>query len=1050
MSDDRLEIEFIVHVDESKRKVDEVTTLFRKQDNALKSLTEQSKILGRDYKETAEKARQGIESLFSTTSKINKSTKNATEQARRDIEALFSTSAKLGGVARQQSGVWSKAAKSLSHEVHNAKNSWVEAAKLIDTAQADAVKGSDEVAAKTEIAGKRQVKATEQTTKSVKKTKKEFSSLGAEALSTLQRVRNRFWLTKFAVVGFAASVAGALVTIKALGEYASKSKGLVNLGVTPDYIKGINAELGNTLDKTTLINQVQTSVGQGTDLSLLQDAAKAAAHLAKQFGYTKEEMFAAVSAGELQEGILQRLGVSQKALNNKVAAMSISLGLGTGELDEATKRNLRIKAIIEATRKQTNGWKGDTAQVGDEAARTLASLKDAVKELAVKLLPYSLKLVKGATSLVKLLEGVSKEYREHKQELKDIYNWSTQWLNSIVKQSAILQGVGVILGKVRQQFEMALAKRKAKTLENEDATHNILVQKQVANEIKRLKAIEAQQSLAAKERQRLVLARQKRIAEERKRQAQADARALQDQALDLVRNFSEKIVQTVADAGGSFGTIASALTDIFEKGRMFASQGFGLKAIDIVAKTLKETGGETNKDLIRQVELRARAEGATRKTAQAAQLLAGWIRGGADDTAEFLQNEKAANAQLRAGLSTLQAQAKIASLRVEQANLFKDVTQFAKNAETTINALNQERNRLLKVGNDAARAKASIHSIIIQRLEKTKSQFVQIAAERKRILGIAQQHAKIERDLEITLAKQQRSNELRSAKQSVQGAKQRLAGLTGKDTTTANIKAQAQQQIAALQSEIGKMLSLAKAEARKLTAGGGSDAEQVQRLEQINHLQSVIALKRKEIDLIHQARDAEIHRFTLAGQMQQQFGITQNEFIASTVAKMKEQFSSFVGGFADTMTDLIVNIGKGDAALGENFGKSTLEALGNLSTQWGSFLILQGTGMMATGSPLGGVSLGAGIGLTALGIGLRATSGLMAPSASKPANAGAAANPQFDRIPGTEPKATGNIRETFILVNNVPWRKNDARDFVDMVHYAQHGERMTGLKLSGV
>jgi hypothetical protein len=246
------------------------------------------------------------------------------------------------------------------------------------------------------------------------------------------------------------------------------------------------------------------------------------------------------------------------------------------------------------------------------------------------------------------------------------------------------------------------------------------------------------------------------------------------------------------------------------------------------------------------------------------------------------------------------------------------------------------------------------------------------------------------------------------------------------------------------------MLSLAKAEARKLTAGGGSDAEQVQRLEQINHLQSVIALKRKEIDLIHQARDAEIHRFTLAGQMQQQFGITQNEFIASTVAKMKEQFSSFVGGFADTMTDLIVNIGKGDAALGENFGKSTLEALGNLSTQWGSFLILQGTGMMATGSPLGGVSLGAGIGLTALGIGLRATSGLMAPSASKPANAGAAANPQFDRIPGTEPKATGNIRETFILVNNVPWRKNDARDFVDMVHYAQHGERMTGLKLSGV
>jgi hypothetical protein len=184
--------------------------------------------------------------------------------------------------------------------------------------------------------------------------------------------------------------------------------------------------------------------------------------------------------------------------------------------------------------------------------------------------------------------------------------------------------------------------------------------------------------------------------------------------------------------------------------------------------------------------------------------------------------------------------------------------------------------------------------------------------------------------------------------------------------------------------------------------------------------------------------------------LQQQFAVTQEQFVANTVAKMKSQLSEMVGSFADNMTDVIVKIGQGDKEVGANFGKSTLEALGNLATQWGSFFVMQGAGMLASYQPTGAAVLAAGVGLTGLGIGLRAVSGLMSPAAGSPAVAGGTGSRPLDRIPGTEPDQNKNIRETFVLVNNVPWRKAEARDFSDMMDYMQRGERMTGRRFAGV
>lgn len=874
---------------------------------------------------------------------------------------------------------------------------------------------------------------------------------GIQGLSSgFDAIRGRVDKVKMALLATTATLTDVILAVKKLGALSNQQQGLLNLGVTPEYLKSINKELGNTVDQATLMARVQQSVAQGIDLSILRDAAKASAHMAKQFGISKQEMFSAVSAGKVQEGLLQRIGLSQKALNNEVAKMAASLGLGSGELDEATARTIRIKAIIAAVRKQTDGWKGSTTQAGDSAERMLVKLKDSAKELGLKLLPYMVRIIKATDSLLGYLGKVGKIYSEHKQEVKDIYNFFVGMGEAIKRNSALIQLAVAQFKVLTGTTDMALARIKAKTLQNEDAIHNGLKKKAAESAEKRRKQAEAQQMLAAKERKRLEIAAVKRLAEERKRQYLADLRALQDQALDLVRNFSEKIVQTVADAGGSFGTIASALTDVFEKTRTFASTGFGLKAINLVAKTIKDVGGDTNKDLIRQVQLRAKIAGVTGKAAQAAQLLAGWIRGGADDTAEFLANERSANAQLRAGLGTLQAQAKQAQLRTEQANLYKDVTAFQRNANTTINALQKRRNELLAQGGKSALAQAKIHDIIIQRLQRTSAQFGQIASQRRQILQAAMAHAKIEAQLEQTLKRQQQADELRGAKQRVGDARRRLAGLQGRGDAAGNIRAQAQQQTAALQSEISRMLAEARALAQKITAGGGTDGDQVRRLEQLNHMQKVIDLKRQEIDLIQQARDAEINRFSVAGQLQQQFAVTQEQFTANTVAKMKSQLSEMVGSFADNMTDVIVKIGQGDKEVGANFGKSTLEALGNLATQWGSFFVMQGAGMLASYQPTGAAVLAAGVGLTGLGIGLRAVSGLMSPAAGSPAVAGGTGSRPLDRIPGTEPDQNKNIRETFVLVNNVPWRKADAKDFTNMFDYFEEGGRMTGRRFAGV
>jgi hypothetical protein len=892
-------------------------------------------------------------------------------------------------------------------------------------------------------------------------------SFGRKAVDSLDRTRERLAWMQATAVAAVASIGATFLSIKSIADYTSQKEGLLNLGVSPEYLSSINAQLGNTLDKTQLIKQVQGAVAKGTDLSLLQDAAKAAAHLAKQLGLSKEEMFAQVSAGELQEGVLQRLGMSQTALNNKIAQAAASMGLGTTELDAATKRTIQIKAIIEATRKQTDNWKGSTAQTGDEAARTLAALKDTTKELGVKALPYMLKLAKGARRLLGYLDQAATTYKTHSQELKEIYDWTAKWMGAIRDATPLLKGVEAVLRKITSTTELDLAKRLAKTLKSEDAKHNALVQKQIEQAKKRAQSVEAQQKIAASEQQRLALAALKRRAEAEKQQYLADLRARQDQALDLIRNFSEKIVQTVADQGGSFGTVASALTDIFEKTRTFASTKFGLDAIQLVSKTIKKLGGDTNRDLIRQVELQAQNANATRRTAQAAQLLAGWIRGGADDTAEFLANEKAANAQLKAGLSTLQAQAKIASLRVEQANLYKDVTQFAKNAETTINALNKERNRLLKVGNDAARAKASIHSIIIQRLEKTKSQFTAIAAERKRILGLAMSHAEVERELEETLIRQRMASDLRSSKGQTGDVKRELGGLKGKDVTPESIAADTRKRVdaerdalkqgqAKLKAMSAKHHTDMKSDADKLFDSMGSfdvgdiasiSSDAARRKAEIDHQIKLNKEHIKRIKYIKEVGKEKIRQLTFVGQAQKQFEVTTTQWHANAAAQLKSTTESLIGGFAESMRNVLTGIAKGDENVGANFGKSTLEALANLSIQWGSFMTLQGIGMLAGYQPSGGAVLTAGIGLTGLGVGLGVASSLLSPSLSKPASAGAASNPQFDRIPGTEPKATGNIRETYVLVNAVPWRKPDARDFVAFNDYLQDGKRMTGLPL---
>lgn len=840
--------------------------------------------------------------------------------------------------------------------------------------------------------------------------------------SGIRRLRDRINLAQFAVAGLVGAMAGAIVAVDKLGQAANTREGLINLGVDEERISRISQALGGTVDKLTLARKLLDARNEGAGVEQFESMAKSSAVVAKELAISKAQALELVSQGSLTDGQLQRLGTSAIAIQNKITSLELRRG---GALSEAERRYERINAIIEAARQKSGNFTAKTQQAGDQAAKLYARFKDAGHELGQTLLPHVTKFAKWLTTSVKWLDELIKKARKPdptiKKQIDDFNGWYKARTRSEKDWKKFLQA--------REAKQKSIGGASAKILD---------IDKAILASSKELDQVLARQA-ASKQRAR----------EEARRQRLEEARARQEAAKDLVRNSSEKLIQTIADQGGAFGTIASAMTDVFEKTRMFSATGWGLDGIRAFTKIAQENRNNANADLIKQIELNKERLKIDGKALEVAKLLAGWAQGGADDTKEFVANEKAANAQLRTGLSLLQSRAKVGQLVLERANLQKDVTQFQEKTEKSINILMARRDALAKKGTKEALAQAAQHVIAIQRLERTNKTFQKIATERRQILAIAERHAQIE----LSIEKQQKRNANRRAVEDMQAqvaaARRQLASLRGRGDGAgflADQKAKAQETKRAIED-----LSLRASQLQQQMAAGFANAGDKQvAQDELASIKERIRLHKDLLDANKRVTDEKLRGLTVTGAFINQMRTQAKDFTKQVGVQLAGTFQGFMGSVGNGVAGMFQTIASGGELTAQEMGKNFLNILGDIAMQMGGFFVTAGTAQMFVPPYTGAGAIAGGLALMGLGGALKGgAAAITTPQTAAPsAPTFALGGNQPNLLPADTSRTDQRPVELHYHVGRTPWSRTTPtpeQDYADMMAWSGQMSRRTGL-----
>lgn len=222
-------------------------------------------------------------------------------------------------------------------------------------------------------------------------------------------------------------------------------------------------------------------------------------------------------------------------------------------------------------------------------------------------------------------------------------------------------------------------------------------------------------------------------------------------------------------------------------------------------------------------------------------------------------------------------------------------------------------------------------------------------------------------------------------------------------------------------------------------------------------LQAVITAKTTELGLTREiaaeqakAVAKEKERLTVIGSiaytMQAQVqGLSQRlgNLIAKDIVGMATGMITVLGTL---FSDLVTN----PAEALDNLGKSVLNSFGDMALQLAGFFAAEAIGMAFTPGGQGaavGLSIAAGA-LATIGGTLKGVASTIGATPKPSAASGVSTGGNRAGIPGTSPRTPEAVSETFILINDVPWRKRgQAADYSEMIGYIKKGGRMTGQKI---
>lgn len=538
-------------------------------------------------------------------------------------------------------------------------------------------------------------------------------------------------------------------------------------------------------------------------------------------------------------------------------------------------------------------------------------------------------------------------------------------------------------------------------------------------------------------------------AKQAKIEALQEIRGFQTEARSILRNFQSNFLDLLSNIGGPVSGVISAMREIPERFRVLGS-------LPQLRLGLQATIGLTQQ----QIQQLREQNVLSQQQVQAAKLFNLALQAGQLDLKEFIGNERAVNEQLRAGITSLSAQAKLYQVLVEQNNQAKDVAASLNTIEIARNEITSKRAVIFRdiqrvISGDSRKnildltGQLAVLDKQLSTLNRASQAYRNISSERTKLLRIQEQIARIELRTELGT----RRLDLADKELQIQGqlleSRRKLAELARQRDMSSFIGEQAGLQIAAIGSQIARLtLELTKLQ-QKSKAGVFNTPEQKEAARE-----QEASLKR-QIDLLGQqsVKISEVSRkqiqqakraLTLVGTLEKR----SKDAIASlndTIANLLGQTFTAIGTAFSALFEGLVTA---DKDVGKNFGKNILNALGDLAIQFGSFLIASGTGLafLPGGQGAIGAAVQGGV-LLALGGALKGVGTLVGGGGETAGASNAAATqPRFSEpVTGLGGQRQARERqEVFVLINGASFFGSPEEQFRRFKKWRSRNSRLVG------
>lgn len=863
---------------------------------------------------------------------------------------------------------------------------------------------------------------------------------------------------------------GTLSVAQRGAEVLRSRQGLSNLGADPAVIERVNRAMGETVDKLTIAKGLQSAAFAGLSSKEMEDLGKAAAYLANQLGKSKAEMFGVLQNGELTDDQLKVIGLSAQKIEDKLGDAADKQQMA---LTQSEARGVRLRTILEATRRASDGFTKSTKDAGDEGDKILATFTNLKNELARNLLPLANSMLQAINNWIKRInlgmgllgsgadkviqsqsiknfgklakegfEGVSGELSRTTPRavaLKNAMDELGNRMTALTKVSG-LQGGSLIQKMFGGQVDLATAQKVATLIGQMQGYKSLLGgTKEDAGVIANIKTLGKEiDTLLAPKSSKVAMTKRLGVSDA-VREAKEELRGFRSEARSLLRNFDASFTTLVSNIGGSFSGVVSALNEIPEKFRILGS-------LPHLREGISKTIGLT----AQQIDQQKTHLKLSNDQVKAAKLFAVALQAGRLDAEEYIGNEKAVNAQLRAGISLLSSQAKISSVLVELNNLRKDVTASSLTVELLrTNLLAKEADIRRKLGLaieqlNRGRVQTLLTELAVTQdqlktLGDAKSRYDAIGKERKKILETQRQMAVLERQTEI------QQKHLDFHKQRVD-AYRRIKDLVVEITEKGNVRTEidvindaAARRIKDAKLDIaGLNIQIAEIQG-KITQGLITDKTELKiAQDQLRTLKATLDARREEIELTKTLRDVQLKSLSVTNRVYAQFAEQVRKFNADLASNIVAITHESVGGVGSIITGFFNNLVSGQENALASAGKAFLQVLAGMAGKLAAFYITAGTAQLFIPPYTGAGAIAAGLGLAALAGVLGGAASLIDTGAGSTAAAAAtsARTPSIQTsLPGLERPESREPKREYYLINGLPFlnESNLARSFVGWI-----------------